>query len=231
MSKWRVGFGVGVLLLGLAVVARAIDITACGQTVPSGETGVQQADLSFCGTGVWLGENATLEMNGHVISDGQFGVRSGARRFHIVGPGEITRTEYGVSQVADRLRVSTIDGLNIHDNEDWGIQLGGNLALTNSTVNANGFGEPPGQSYGVSANAVRATNVTVTGNAGVGVFSYRAPKFTNSAITGNNGFDLGIDVWCPHRPRLIGTTCGKSAGRHEATTGPPGDPWDVCAND
>ena len=61
------------LLLALCVLgsqpAWALDITACGATVPPGETGVLQADLLCSGeyAGVTLENQATLDMNGHSI--------------------------------------------------------------------------------------------------------------------------------------------------------------------
>src|SRR6185295_6186951 len=49
--------------------AAAIDVTACGQTIPDYETGVLTTDL-VCSTGstaVTLGYASKFEMNGHTI--------------------------------------------------------------------------------------------------------------------------------------------------------------------
>ncbi len=61
--------------IALAVsAAHASDITTCGQTVAADDTGVLQADLdcSSAPVGVWLLRGATLDLNGHTISAGDF---------------------------------------------------------------------------------------------------------------------------------------------------------------
>jgi hypothetical protein len=90
-----------------AVSAAALDITSCGVTVPSGEVGVLQSDLS-CSTstfGVRLLRHATIDLNGHSIQggdsttdvivgvaadDGADPIGSGRGHFTILGPGTIS---------------------------------------------------------------------------------------------------------------------------------------------
>src|SRR5512138_517192 len=92
------------ILLLLARTAHALDVTTCDQTVPSFEVGVLQTDLvcpnpntlegcigagSGAPAAVRLEANATLQMNGHSITGGCFGVRSftGSARHRIAIQG------------------------------------------------------------------------------------------------------------------------------------------------
>jgi hypothetical protein len=102
-------FQVGLFAVLTWRAALAVDVTACGQTIPPNAVGVLMADLD-CAThavGVRLRRGATLELNGHSIAGGDStfatvaGVGSesstnpvgkGRGRFTIVGPGAITGT-------------------------------------------------------------------------------------------------------------------------------------------
>jgi hypothetical protein len=104
-----------IALLALAVsvptLARAVDITACGQTVPARQAAVLQSDLDCSGSpfGVRLLRRASLDLNGHTIAGGDLtsatvvGVSSvagddpigkGSGNFTIVGPGVIAGTNH-----------------------------------------------------------------------------------------------------------------------------------------
>lgn len=131
------------VLHGFAGVVFAGDVTSCGATVASGETGVLQADLD-CTTGpygVRLLPGGTLDLNGHRISVGSQAdatvvgvattagddpIGSGRGNFTIVGPGEISGVgrefagtisgTYGCVQLNDgRARVTSATGtVDIH---------------------------------------------------------------------------------------------------------------------
>jgi hypothetical protein len=91
----------------LSSAALATDVTACGQTIAAGDTGVVQNDLD-CSTsifGVRLRPLATLDLNGHAIKGGSttyavvIGVGAGDQaelyeqgkgNFTILGPGSIS---------------------------------------------------------------------------------------------------------------------------------------------
>jgi hypothetical protein len=94
----------GCALIGAQDTA-ALDVTACGTTVPARETGVLVTDLDCSGTGVVgvrLLRGATLELNGHTIVGGPsaatiVGTRdpqddSAPGRIVILGPGVIAGT-------------------------------------------------------------------------------------------------------------------------------------------
>jgi len=63
---------VTLVVLCVASAASALDITACGQVIPGGETGVLQADLDCSGQpvgtyGVSIERSGTLDLNGHTL--------------------------------------------------------------------------------------------------------------------------------------------------------------------
>ena len=67
--------------------AAAVDVTACGQQVPSRDEGSLVADLDCSGgVAILLGERATLLMNGHAVV-GQVGCAGSCT---IIGPGDVS---------------------------------------------------------------------------------------------------------------------------------------------
>src|SRR5689334_23011134 len=82
------------LLLPCSVFA--LDVTTCGQTVPTGDVGVLQADLSECVDGVVLADRAVLDMAGHAISASHLGVQCIAPRCAVHGPGDISGAVVGI---------------------------------------------------------------------------------------------------------------------------------------
>jgi len=83
----------------LAGSAAALDVSTCGVTVPAGEVGVIQADLSCSGAFlVALERNATLDLNGHTLSlaippsGSRAVVRCESRRCAVGGPGTVQCT-------------------------------------------------------------------------------------------------------------------------------------------
>lgn len=218
------------LLALVPTLAHAVDIDGCGQTVPPGETGVLTADLAFCDSAVLLEEGAKLQLNGHTISDSEVGVDVRGRRFDVSGPGVIARNDYGVSQGNGRRKTCTLDNIDFHDNEYTAVAtLTAKVIATNLTVTGNGAEN----GYGLAVEMLIGTNLTVTDNPGIGVAFRRSSRLINSTVIGNNSTRWGVDILTSRRPRLIDTTCGKSAGKKPR---PPvfsvvGVPWGVCLND
>jgi hypothetical protein len=93
--------------------------------------------------------------------------------------------------------------------EDWTIT--DNLATLN-------------EQSGVACARARIDRLTATGNGGTGVWLGVIGRFRDSTITGNGVGGDGIDIVSERRPRLIATTCGRSADKS-------GTPWGVCTND
>jgi hypothetical protein len=180
------------LLPSLLLVARladaAIYITTCGQTVPSFNVGVLLADLvcpnpntaegclaspSASPAGVTLEANAILEMNGHSITGGCFGVRaltdSARRVVGITGPGTISGAFYGVYFIG-RLSISyvTLDGngggvVSPHASANKS-RLFASFVTANNSVG-------PFDGSGLSAFRVEATSVTTNGNISSGIYA------------------------------------------------------------
>jgi hypothetical protein len=238
-----------IVLLATMGRADATDITACGQGVQTGETGVLTTDL-VCTDSLDV-DGGTLDFAGHTIT------QTGGGRAAVVcgdsctltGPGEITGAHAsdpnalasGVVVYGSRV---TIQDLHIHDN-DWGIagQLNHTAILNNVTVsnsvhsgiylnarvkgtnvtvsNSGEFGLLGSQGVGMSG-------VTVTGSGMAGVISaFRRLALTDSTVTGNGGGTL--DLLSPRRPKLKNTVCDHSAMLNsDESAGPP---WGVCTQD
>lgn len=128
----------------------------------------------------------------------------------------------------------SIDATNVSVLDNGGMGLGDARKLTGSniTVSGNGFdtGLPPGSIYGfgVGAKTVRVDGLTAQNNVGPGVFA-DSLRLENSTISGNNGFQAGVDIAIERKPRLEATTCGVS-GRLSKTDELIGT-WGVCGGD
>jgi len=218
---------IAALIVAAASSAFAVDITSCGMLVPEGETGVLQADLAGCESAVALEQNATLQMNNHVISDcGVSAVVCQGRRCTIEGPGEVIGGGCNIHfHTSARRPRMTIRDVNMHDT--WGlvgginvVLLAQNLTVTNQLDHPNAEG---GSQIAVAGYRVSGTNLTIANNIGYGLSVYRRLALTNSTITGNDGNFVGIDFYSGRPPRFEGVTCGLSQG--------PSGPWGVCTND
>jgi hypothetical protein len=181
-------------------VAFAVDITACGTTVPSRQVGVLQADL-VCAAGSGAGPRdaavlllgrAALEMNGHsisapdsvAVSGGNDGHRS---RFSIVGPGSITGSGYGVWVESNDPTV--VQDLTVTGSRFDAVFAGGNVSATR--VVASGSTEGSGI---WTLGRVRGVDVTASGNAHAGVFAGKSVSICNLTASGNGAAGVGIDM-------------------------------------
>ena len=178
----RPGYVIAVLLLiASASAADAVDVTACGQHVGPGETGVLQSDVDCTASAepiaaVYLGNRATLSLNGHTIIaradiDGVLG--DVARRCTIEGPGTITgaRTAFASGQTRMTIRDVTLVG----NRGSIDVPLG-RVDLTDVTASSS--------VGGVRAETVRATRVTVTTNGGGDCILGGTFRGTDVTVTG-----------------------------------------------
>lgn len=254
ISRWTRFFLTQVLTALPATSSIAIDITACGQTVPDRVSAILTADITCPGSGpaITLGHNARLRLDGHTVTGGTIGVEclGGCR---VTGPGAVTGALTGIQTSAGgRMVVKEVD---VSGNAVYGIQLlsdpfdqPGRGRLTASDVTANGNGDA-----GIAAFPyLRGRNITANGNAGYGVFTCHfsvknlqatnngeqgivgcGGKLVASNVSGNDAAVAGIDVLTVGSPKLKATTCGKSAMLLEFDAGEPivGATWGVCAGD
>lgn len=176
-------------LLLLPAAARAIDITSCDSTVPAGEVGVLQADVSCAGAfvGVRLDNGAQLQLNGHSLSGTLGGasneaalVQCGGKRCAVTGPGELFGSNGAAIGLANgRLVVS--GGVSIHDCRR-GIRgtpsdsFNSKVLLTDVTID--GIAEE-----GVWADVIKATGVSVT-DARLGIAGHSL-KATSVSLANN----------------------------------------------
>jgi hypothetical protein len=110
--------------------------------------------------------------------------------------------------------------LTASDNGAYGVRASQQLRGTDITLSGNA-------TSGVFGDRVVATRVVAIGNGDAGVFARKA-VLRDSDVSGNDGFQGGIDLVTSERPRLFDTTCGRSL----ASSGSPfGPSWGVCAQD
>ena len=174
-------FGVPLIaaFVSLATHAPAIEITAPGQTVPSGSVGVLPADL-VCAppNAIYLDSNARLELNGHVL-DGcdvqATGFETDTRKISVRGPGEIRNA--GVRLQRGALRISDVV---IVDATGDGIRGG-----TDSKVRADGVTVTGSEGSGISATKVDARDVTSTDNGVTGIRGSGGVSGRNLLVSGN----------------------------------------------
>ena len=175
------------LVLLLASLAHAVDVTSCGQEVRDGDVGVLQADL-VCPTdlvgppyvGVQLDQDAVLQMNGHSITGQQLGVFC-FRDCTIVGPGEITGATSQAIGGGSGIHVTASD-LDIHDNGGIADVAGSRLTVTNVVARRNG--------YGIRAQQLRATNLSIADNTGDAILVQK--RFVGSDVTITGGGEGGV---------------------------------------
>jgi hypothetical protein len=209
----------GLLLAMPTGPARAVDITACGQTVPDGEIGVLQVDL-VCpsGDGIVMGARTDLQLNGHTIAaetptEGQVAIACSRGSCRIQGPGTVSGFK-GVAIAGlnrSRLEISDVD---LHDN---GVAIDGHrVTLTNVGLSAN-------EDWGASGRHLVATNVTAVGNLGEGIAGrtircidvvasdngrdgVRANRLNAERLTATGNGGYGVQSIYPGRTRLEDST-------------------------
>jgi hypothetical protein len=222
-----------VLLAGTRV-ATAVDVTECGQVIPSGQVAELKSDLGcavgptfpLSARGVRLQSGSTLQMNGFRISgDGTgAGVECLAGRCTIEGPGEIRGFFAGVN--CGGCRVVARDVVVRENEEGIYVPLSGSLVADGVVANDNVGSGIWAQTIrgtdieasrngrnGVSANArlrIRRLEATANGQSGFRAGSTRS-RLVDSTVTDNDVSGNGFDVVATGTVRLVRTMCGKSA--------------------
>jgi hypothetical protein len=151
-----------------------------------------------------------------------------------------------------RIGLTIRDGVVIHDGASVGIALGQSnrvkLVLEDVTIDNNGGGaiadcsglKLKGENVtitnngtGICGDGIKLKNATITGNGVAGIFSWTARvKLKDSTVTGNDAGGNGFDIVTSKRPRLVDSTCGRSAQVAPLATPDAGSPsWGVCTND
>jgi hypothetical protein len=237
-----------IFLAATCTQAAEVHITACGQVVPPHQVGVLDVDLLNCPNppgAVGVGDRATLWMNNHSINgpaDAFFpvGVRCGAS-CTVLGPGDIgnvaTAIFAGFGCAADRCpppvgRV-TVDGITVHDTSRDALSADLMVRATNVVLTR--------CAVGIRVPRVRGANITITDTDYVGIEGdvrlrrltivggphqgiVGSVRLVDSIVTGHADYDLLTGT----RPRLIRSTCGRSARlRQGVSIGS----WNVCTDD
>jgi hypothetical protein len=171
-----------VLVLLLASSARGVVVTDCGQHVAPGDTGVLENDVvctssSEAIAAVYLGDRATLSLNGHAIiaRPDLAGVASdAARRFAVIGPGVITGAALGVAGGAAAR--ATLQNLTLADNRSSIDVPLGRLDMTDVTSHST--------DEGIRARDVRAERVSVDVDFAGDCILGRSFRGTDVVVTG-----------------------------------------------
>lgn len=182
------GATLGLALAATPSEAQKVPVTTCGQVVPSGASFLP-ADLDCAGhsgAAVQLGRNASIDLDGFVLSGGDgdgivcddrckvFSDEEGGEISGFAGDGIVVRT---VSDPTGRVAVRK---LSVVGNGGSGVRvdaLAGNVGVRKCTVSNNG-------AKGVWApDQVRVTASTISGNAEEGAFGARVQ-------TGDSLFEL-----------------------------------------
>ena len=146
--------------------------------------------------------SGTLEMNGHTIVGGTYGVLC-EDSCRIIGPGTIMGAGIGVQayRKLDLRGVDVVSNGNIGvqcffgckvvgpanlSNNSIGITSTGTMKLTNATVADNGAYGAIARGYPADTGKVNGTGSAFTGN-GIGIWADKAVKLTNSTVTANVG--------------------------------------------
>lgn len=131
-----------------ATTASALDITACGQTVPRGDIGVLKLDLvctdDVTPIAVNLEPNAGLDLNGYTISGGGAGVGcfGPARSCTVRGPGVISGATMNGIAANNAVGRVVVEDVTIRDNQYSAVFVPGGraISLKNVVIERNNLG-------------------------------------------------------------------------------------------
>src|SRR5262245_31734121 len=236
---------VATLLVAAGGIAAGFDVTACDTTVPPGEPGILQNDVSCSGAlvAVALGDGATLDMQGHAISGtptSNSAVSCRGRRCRVTGPGDISGPVIAISVFNGRQRLTASDltindcligvldvapkpstlvatNLSVTGCSATGLQVG---KLRGSGITANGNG-----AAGIAVDRLRAENVVANDNGGAGIFG-GAVRVTG--LVANNNGDAGVRaVKAALRDATLTGNDGAGAGIDLLTKRRPRVPSDI----
>jgi hypothetical protein len=215
---------------------------------------------------VVLGRNASLSLNGHSISSSGNGtgiycpprpcpdpnhscVPEVPGTVTISGPGTISGGAYGIfcrsrRTVVSNVQVENIDFFGAGDGIVVPVLIATNVSVTGSdrgvlasSVRATNLTASSNRHAGISADAVRGSQVFVENNGPgdsrlsfpAGIFATRC-RLLDSVVTGNFAGARPIDLLTFRRPVLVRTTCDSSVVP-DPTGKPTAASWGVCTND
>lgn len=113
-----------------------------------------------------------------------------------------------------------IRAVDVHANGNRGVGLTGRRMRAIDVEASNN------RASGIFGDRFWAKGLRANANGDCGVRTLTA-ALRNATLTGNHGFGEGIDLATAFRPRVVATTCGKSA----VIGAVQGSNWGVCADD
>ena len=269
MPSSRLGFAVAALVSAFSLFAASaagaarppIEVTACGQVIPSGRSAFLSANLTCPTTAgsvaVALGSGTKLDLRGFTITGGDAAVTCGKVVFsetagvppksghcEVFG-GTIT----GASYEAIVGNTVTIRNMTIVDNFAYAVLAfhkadvqDSHVENTPNGVQANLKISVTGSTFvGAMVNSGRNARIvssSVTGNAILGAVGSRLLELVASSVTGNGTDpDCGqinhdcADVASEHAPILEGASTCEHSLRLPNPGGQPALSWGVCTLD
>ncbi len=227
--------------------AMSVGITSCGQEIASRKTGVLLADLSHCLFAVTLLQHARLDLNGHSISgEPNSDLIICSRSCEVNGPGTISDANEGIVAGIGEVRNYTVKGvLTVRDltmrNLQSALSASAGIKASNLLITHGGRAfaaqrvqaadititdSLPGETIG--DGRMRFRRLVLTGSSTLGV-SATALRLVDSYVMGDIGGYPGFDLVASQRPKLIRSTCGRSARWNRV--GLAVGTWGVCVHD
>jgi hypothetical protein len=209
LARRVVSFGSCLVLFWLSPAAAQTEVTSCGQVVTGNAhlsadldcTGFEgesflpdkPAPTTVAGAAVLVSRKGTLDLQGHSIIGGQFGVYCGTSC--TVRGGTITgATSTGIFAAKNlTVRNATVSGVG-----DTALFVQRILKVYDSTVTGNRYVTWFG-------NTVKLVRSTVTGNTEHAITGNKI-ELIDSTVTGN-----GLDIGSSRIPRLKNSTCETSS--------------------
>jgi hypothetical protein len=195
----------------LATSAYALDVSACGTVIPPGETGVLVTDLvcSPTDSGIQMNDRSTLDLNGHTITGGLFGVTGSVslrgRTYSTYDRCRILSSKPGGAIVGSKFGITNCGKTAVSNVEVVGTTLqavgGGRVDLTDVTLRDGAapltVGSLTARNLTITNNhdvsAVRRASIrglTATANQGELVLHARSMALKDATITGNTGVGI-----------------------------------------
>ena len=188
-------------------VARAVDVSACGQVVPAGEVGILVTSLDCSGVpgtdGVVLLNRASLELRGNTIISPSAGasVSCQGARCAVSGPGFLLSVPFRGTGIAAAKSVTVSGNVEIAGHE-VGIAAGeGQVTASDTFLSDNGDG--------IVARKVRGTNVFVRDSDRIGINAFKGIRGDHIEVRDNG--TAGIYTARFTFTELIATTNGMTS--------------------
>ncbi len=202
-----------VLLSQVALASVPTEVTSCGQIVTGAAFLSTDLDCSgfagesvlpdyskkgypyvVTGAAVLISRKGTLDLRGHTLTGGQFGVFCG-KSCTVLGGGTVTGASLNAVFAGKNL---TVRDTTISNSGDTALFVQRILRIYDSVITGNRY-------VTWFSNTVEVVRSIVTGSTEFGITADKI-ELVDSTVTGN-----GLDLGSKRKPRLKNSTCGTSS--------------------